>query len=161
MWVRVTGWMIADGELAMPTVGSVLAGVGIRACGDVSAARPGWPEGIVAVRGGAPHEVLYRLTGRAREPRDFDADEGSGGRHAGAEFLLTVGEYRFQVQWEGWADEVPTGACVTVIGRLCLVGGYEWDAFGLTESRADWQVDAVARSDDGDTMLDLVAPNTR
>lgn len=80
MWVRVTGWMSTeptDGELATPTVGSVLAGVGIRACGAVGAARPDSPEGIVAVRGGAPHEVLYRLTGRAGEPKDFDAGEGN------------------------------------------------------------------------------------
>jgi hypothetical protein len=39
-----------------------------------------------------------------------------------------------------------------------VVGEYEWDAFALGESRADWLVKAVASADDDDTMLDLVAP---
>jgi len=54
---------------------------------------------------------------------------------------------------------VPTGSRVTVTGRLTVVGEYEWDAFALGESRADWLVKAVAPADNDDTMLDLVAPS--
>jgi hypothetical protein len=39
--------------------------------------------------------------------------------------------------------------------------GYEWDDFELTESRADWLVQAVANGDRNDTMLDLAATNAR
>ncbi|TDW74967.1 hypothetical protein EV653_0077 [Kribbella pratensis] len=40
-----------------------------------------------------------------------------------------------------------------------MVGEYEWEAFALSESRADWLVKAVAPADSDDTMLDLVAPS--
>ena len=91
------------------------------------------------------------MTGRAGEPRISDAD----GSHGGAEFVLTVGSDRFQVQFDGRAREVSVGTRVTVIGRLAVIGDYEWDAFGLSESRADWLVTGVASADRGDTMLDL------
>jgi hypothetical protein len=53
---------------------------------------------------------------------------------------------------------VPEGCPLT--GRPSIVGTYEWDDFGLTESPADWLVKAVAKADRGDTMLDLVAPHS-
>jgi hypothetical protein len=159
MWVRLMDWMIADGEPPLPNVGSLLTGVGLRVRGEVTAAPPDSPDGIVEVQDGHPHEVMYRLTGRAGEPRDFDVDTGQGGRHAGAEFVLTVGSDRYQVQTDGWARDVPTGSRVTVTGRLGVVGEYEWDAFALGESRSDWLLKAVAPADDVDTMLDLVAPS--
>jgi hypothetical protein len=159
MWVRLMNWMIADGEPTLPNTGSLLTGVGLRLRGEVTAARPDSPDGIVEAQDGHPHEVMYRLTGRARAPRDFDVDTGQGGRHAGAEFVLTVGSDRYQAQTDGWARDVPTGSRVTVTGRLTVVGEYEWDAFALGESRADWLVKAVAPADNDDTMLDLVAPS--
>lgn len=155
MWVRLMDWLIADGEPPLPNVGSLLSGVGLRVRGEVTAAPPESPDGIVEAQDGHPHEVMYRLTGRARAPRDFDVDTG----HAGAEFVLTVGFDRFQVQTDGWARDVLTGSRVTVTGRLTVVGEYEWDAFSLGESRADWLVKAVAPADDDDTMLDLAAPS--
>lgn len=39
-----------------------------------------------------------------------------------------------------------------------MLGAYEWEAFGLEESRADWLVEAIAPADHGDTMLDVVRP---
>ncbi|HZX07261.1 MAG TPA: hypothetical protein VFF46_30275 [Kribbella sp.] len=48
---------------------------------------------------------------------------------------------------------------MTVAGRLAVVGEYEWDAFALRESRADWFVKAIAPANNDDTMLDLVAPS--
>ncbi len=48
---------------------------------------------------------------------------------------------------------------MTVTGRLEVVGDYEWDAFGLRESRADWLVKAIAWADDRDIMVDLGAPS--
>ncbi|TDO60793.1 hypothetical protein EV651_10765 [Kribbella sp. VKM Ac-2571] len=162
MWVRLMHWMIADGEPGLPNVDSLLTGVGLRARGDVTAATPDSPDGIVEAQGGQPHEVIYRLTGRASEPKDFDVDTGAGGRHAGAEFVLTVGSDRYQAQSDGWARDVPTGSRVTVTGRLEVVGEYEWDAFELGESRADWLVKAVATPPDGDDiMLDLVGVSSR
>jgi hypothetical protein len=47
---------------------------------------------------------------------------------------------------------------VAVTGRLEVVGDYEWHAFGLSESRGDWLVKAIASAEHGDTMLDLGAP---
>jgi hypothetical protein len=161
MWVQAMEWMIADGDPPMPSVGSVLTGVGIRVRGDVTPADPESWDGVVALDGGVPHESRYRLTGRAGEGRDFDVDTGRGTEHAGAEFLLTVAADQFLVQFDGWARDVPTGSRVTVTGQLSVIGAYEWDDFGLTESRADWLVQAVASADHGDTMLDLAATHDR
>lgn len=159
MWVRVMDWLIADGEPPLPEVGSVLAGVGLRVRGEVQPAPSSSLDGIVEAQGGRPHEVVYRLTGRVNQPRDYKVSTGrqSRRRHAGAEFVLTVGSDRYQVQAEAWSRDVRDGTPVTVTGRLAVVGAYEWDAFGLSESRADWVVRAVASADHGDTMLDLIA----
>jgi hypothetical protein len=159
MWVRLMDWMIADGEPPLPNVGCLLTGVGLRVRGEMTAAPLDSPDGIVEAQDGHPAEVMYRLTGEAGAPRDFDVDTGQGGRHTGAEFVLTVGSDRYQVQTDGWARDVPTGSRVSVTGRLTVVGEYEWDAFALGESGADWLVKAVAAADDDDTMLDLVAPS--
>ena len=83
MWVRLMNWMIADGEPTLPNTGSLLTGVGLRVRGEVTAARPDSPDGIVEAQDGHPHEVMYRLTGRARAPRDFDVDtDRAGGTRA-------------------------------------------------------------------------------
>ncbi len=150
--------MIVDGEPPMPEVGSVLTRVGLRVRGVVAAVQPDFADGIVEVRPGHPHEVIYRLTGRADGPQDFEVDTGAGIRHAGAGFVLTTGTDRYQVEIDGWARDVPAGSRVTVTGRLEVVGDYEWDAFGLWESRADWLVKAIAWADDRDIMVDLGAP---
>jgi hypothetical protein len=159
MWVRLMEWMIVDGEPPMPKVGSVPTRAGLRVRRVVTPVQPDSPDGIVEARPGHPHEVIYRLTGRADEPRDFDVDTGAGTRHAGAEFVLTAGADRYQVATDGWARDVPAGSRVAVTGRLVVVGDYEWDAFGLRESRADWLVKAISWADNGDIMVDLGAPS--
>jgi hypothetical protein len=71
-------------------------------------------------------------------------------RHASA------GGCGFAGAQKGAVPTVPTWGRVTVTGRLSIAGVYEWDDFGLTESRADWLVQAAVAADRGDTMLDLV-----
>lgn len=159
MWVRLMGWMIADEEPPLPAVGSLLADVGLRLRGEVTTAPPNSPDGIFEVDDAPPQDVMYRLVGQILEPRDFDVDTGDGGRHAGVEFVLVAGPDRFQVEADGWARDLAVGSRVMAIGHLELVGAYEWDAFELVESRADWLVKAVADANDGDVMLDLAAPS--
>ena len=161
MWVRMAAWMVADREPPVPSAGSLLTAVGIRMQGEVTTASPGTPDGIVEVRGGLPHETVYRLVGRIVEPRDFEMNTTTRfhprRRHAGVEFLLIAGPARFQVQSDGWAHDLTAGARVAVTGCLQLVGEYEWDAFHLDESRTDWLVKTVV-PDHGDFMLDVAAP---
>jgi hypothetical protein len=71
-------------------------------------------------------------------------------RHASADGCGFAGASK------GAVPTVPTLGRVTVTGRLSNVGVCEWDDFGLTESRADWLVQAAVAADRGDTMLDLV-----
>lgn len=103
-------------------------------------------------------EVCIGLTGIASAARDVQNGEGRGRKHprsVGAEFVLTVGESRFQVQFDGRSGEVVPNSRVQVIGELGLVGGYEWGAFGLSDTRRDWRiVELVAASEDG-VWLDL------
>lgn len=157
MWVRLMDWMIADAEPPMPQVGEHVNGVGIRVRGTVTPAPLHRPDGIVEVDAPKPHQVRYQLTGSVVDPRDFDVDHDSGGKHARGEFVLAVRDDRFQVQLEGSARDIHPGTRVTVDGPLFIVGAYEWDDFRLTESRADWLVRAAVRADRGDTMLDLVS----
>jgi hypothetical protein len=157
MWVRLMDWMIADAEPPMPRVGELLSGLGIRVRGAVTPALPERPDGIVEIEAPKPHQVRYQLTGSVIDPRDFEVDGGGGDEHTGAEFVLSVGDDRFQVQFEGTARDIQPGSRVTVADPLSIVGAYEWDGFQLTESRADWFVRAAVRADRGDTVLDLVS----
>ena len=157
MWVRLMDWMIADGQPPLPSAGTVLTGIGLRVRGEVTHARPTSPDGVVEVPGEQLHQNTYALTGRVGEPRDFAVDTGlAGSQHAGVEFVLTVGTDRYQVQTDGWARDMPPDTRVTVRGHLEVVGTYEWEAFGLEESRANWLVQTVAPAPRGDTMLDVV-----
>ena len=40
-----------------------------------------------------------------------------------------------------------------------VVGAYEWEDFGLDDTRSTWIVQAMASAADGDVMLDVVAPS--
>lgn len=155
MWVRLSSWMIADEEPSLPHAGSVLVNLGLRVRGDVTPAPLGAQDGVVESQADKPHEVMYQLTGSRGEPTDYAADFGRGSEHAGVELVLTVGSERYQVQSDGWARDIPAASRVVVTGRLAFVGAYEWDAFGLTDSRSNWMVHAVAPADQGDTMLDV------
>ena len=144
MWVRLSGWMIADEEPSLPRAGSVLADLGLRVRGDVTPAPPGAQDGVVEIQANKPYEVMYRLTGSRGEPTDYAADFGRGSEHAGVELVLTVGSERYQVQSDGWARDIPAASRVVVSGRLAFVGGYEWDAFGLTDTAASHKAMSMA-----------------
>lgn len=158
MWVRVMGWMMADDEPPRPSVGSVLRSVGVRARGAVAAADPRELDGIVEVAGGSgPGEQVYALTGSASEARDVwsGAERGRRREHSGAEFVLGVGADQFQVQFDGYASEMASGARVTVTGRLELVGEYEWESFLLPDTRTDWLVTEIVELSDDDISARL------
>lgn len=161
MWARVMEWMIVDGEPPMPAVGSLLRSVGVRVRGAVIAAEHATPDGAVEVQGTATADQLgrvYAITGVAGDAKDVFV--GTGRRHVrhrrvGAEFVLTVGEDRLQVSFDGRGADVTPGSRVTVTGELHLVGEYEWEAFDLIDTRADWTVAAVATLPNGDVIVDL------
>ena len=160
MWVRQYEWMIMDSEPPLPEAGTVLRRIGLRMHGVCRAADNGCPDGLVSVGSGQaespPQAAEYSLTGIAGAARDIKADTPKGlGMAALAEFVLSAGDDRFQVMFEGRAAEISPGARVTVTGKLALVGDYEWDAFRLVDTRADWLVTRVIHTDEGDAMLDL------
>lgn len=156
VWVRVAGWMIADGEVPVPSRGDVLSHLGVRFRGEVAPAAPEASDGIEEFRQDpAPSGVTYRGTGRASGARDFYFEMDPGVRDRGTDFVLAVGPVRYQVQSTGWAADVPEGARLSVTGHASVIGSYEWDDFGLAEVRGDWRVTDVASSGEEDLMLDL------
>jgi hypothetical protein len=158
MWVAVSDWMLADDDPPLPSVGSMLRSVGVRLMGTVAAAEAGAADAVAEVASTndpVPWLVEYVVTGTAGQARDVDVDGDRHRQHSGAEFVLTADEHRFQVRFDGWAHDVAPDSRVAVRGRLSVVGGYEWEAFGLTESRADWRVGEVVVLDTGGAMIDL------
>jgi hypothetical protein len=155
VWVRVAGWMIADGEVPVPSSGDVLRDLGVRFRGEVAPASSEASDGIEKFGHFAPSEAIYRATGRASEARDFYFEMDPGVRDHGTDFVLAVGPVRYQVQTTGWAADVPVGARLSVTGHASVIGSYEWDDFGLADVRGDWRVTDVAFSRDEDIVLDL------
>lgn len=163
MWVRVMGWMLMDDEPPRPSVGSLLRSVGVRLVGAVTTADAGTRDGVVVVEDSGspdPGPDLYAVTGIASDAQDVWSRTKRWGpdEHAGAEFVLSVGADRFQVQFDGHASEVVPAARVTVTGGLELVGEYEWESFGLRDTRADWLVTKVVALPDGDISVELAHP---
>jgi hypothetical protein len=72
---------------------------------------------------------------------------------------MTVGSERLQVQFDGRASDILRDSRVTVTGELVLVGWYEWDGCGLTDTRADWMVAEVVALPHGDISVDLEHPS--
>lgn len=165
MWVRVMHWMLADGEPPRPDPGSLLPSIGVRVHGVVTVADSTTPVGVAEVQdsdAAGSERRMYALTGIAGAAEDIWMNTGRGqaqDRHCGSEFVLTIGADRFQVQIEGRASEVPPDSRVTVTGELRLVGEYEWDAFELTDTRADWVVKKVVALPDDDIAVDLAPPS--
>lgn len=156
MWVRVPDWMLADDEVPRPTPGMVLVGLGVRWHGTVTPAAPGVDDGVLQLGGDPAEETAYRVTGRASEARDFEVVvDDDRPEHGGADFVLTVGSVRFQVQFKGWAREVPEDGRLSVTGRAVFIGGYEWDSFDLGEVRTDWEVNATIGAPHGDVLVDV------
>jgi hypothetical protein len=154
-------WMLSDGDLPRPVAGAVLRSVGLRLRGGVTAAEGPTPDGVVEVladRAGDQGAPEYALTGVASDGRDVWADYGrrwSGPDRVGAEFVLTVGGELFQVQHGALSSAVPDTSRVTVTGAFELVGEYEWEHFGLVDTRADWFVRQVIELTGGDVLVDL------
>ncbi|WP_017934283.1 hypothetical protein [Nocardioides sp. Iso805N] len=165
MWVRIMEWMLVDDEPPRPAPGSLLRSVGLRVHGVATVADATTPDGLAEVQNsdgaGQPRSV-YALTGTADAAQDIWTNIGERqerDQHAGSEFVLTIGADRFQVQIEGPASNVPPDSRVTVTGELRLVGEYEWDAFELTDTRADWVVRSVVALARGDIAVDLSHPS--
>jgi hypothetical protein len=127
----------------------------------VTTAEDTTPDGVVELRTGHAGDQdlpVYVLTGLASDGGDVLAKYGrrSGSpHHIGAEFVLTVGEERYQVWHGGRASEVVENSRVTVTGALELVGEYEWENFRLVDTRGDWTVRQVMDLGDGDVWVDL------
>ena len=158
MWVAIRDWMLADQEPPRPSVGSVLRSAGVSVRGTVAVAEPDAPDSIAeigATLDASPQFVEYMLTGTTAPARDVDIHTGRHRRHSGAEFVLTVSGLRFQVRFDGSARDVPARSRVVVRGQLSLVADYEWEAFQLADSRADWRVRHVVALDTGGVMVDL------
>ena len=164
VWVRVEDWMLVENEPPRPDAGSLLRAVGVRVRGVVTAADGATPDGVTEVSeadGSDPYQKVYALTGTASDAQDVWTNTTRwrrGSQHAGVEFVLTVGRDRFQVQTEGRASDVVTGSRLTATGSLALVGEYEWDAFELADTRADWLVTKVVDLPRGDIEVELAHP---
>ena len=158
--VRISRWMIADGEPPMPRWGSVLAGVGFRVHGEPVPVTDGVPDGVevLPATGPAVDGTTCAVTGTVSDVRAVEAGSvpGLGVQVVGAELVLTAGQDRFQVHLGGRAHDVRPGSRVTVTGELVLVGAYEWEAFDLPDTRGDWAVQRVLGLSDGDVGVDLV-----
>lgn len=161
VWVHVASWLLADEEFPRPDAGQQLRSVGLRVRGQVTAAEDGTPDGIVEespAQGATQGSPVYQLTGVASEGRAVWARPGpprTSPHHVGAEFVLTVSGERFQVQHDARGSGVVENSRVTVIGPLELVGGYEWEDFGLIDTRTDWLVEQVVELHAGDVLVDL------
>jgi hypothetical protein len=105
----------------------------------------------------ANQRPVYALTGTVSDPGDVwtKTERWGGGEHSGAELVLAVGTDRFQVQFDGSASDVVPGSRATATGELVLVGDYEWEAFDLTDTRADWYVARAIDLPGGDIQVDL------
>lgn len=162
MWVRIADWMLVDDEPPRPVPASLLHSVGVRVRGEVSAADDATPDGVVAMPRGDradPEVRAYAMTGIATDPREIRIKTTRWGRgeSAGAEFVLSIGPDRFQVQFGGNVADMAPHSRVTVIGTLELVGAYEWDAFELRDTRADFAVYQVISMSNGDILVDVAS----
>ena len=150
MWVRA--W-----ALGQPIAGGVLPYEGIRVSGTVEPSSSPVREGISPTDQPLddPHAVEYVVTGSVVTATDFQADTGSGPRHAGTDVVLSVNGDLMQAQIPGPARDVEVGSVLTVRGPLRHIDNHEWDAFGLVETRRAWSVEEVRHLPDGDLLLRL------
>ena len=158
LWARLADWVRVEGDLPQPLQGSVLPHVGIRAYGTVERVSDAVDVGLIAESQPSdtdPRTPVYAVTATVESSRDFEADTGSGSQHAGLELVLDARRCRLQAQVEGHAHDVEIGSRVTVRGTLFVIGQYEWEAFGLVDTRADWRIEETLTQPDGDYVLRL------
>ena len=151
LWARSEDW-----ELDNPAVGDVLPREGIRIFGSIETpVNPveGMHPGEVDL-GGAGQSNTYIVTGSVVSARDYQVDFGRGPRHAGAHVVLSVNGDLVQAQVKVLtASGLESGAPLTVRGEISLVAEYEWDAFGLVDTRRSWSVEEVQHLGPGDYLL--------
>jgi hypothetical protein len=178
MWVRLSEWMMVDGEPPLPEVGTVYPNVGVRIGGSWGDAVETDVDGIHEIgdrrrRDGWPE---YRAIGTASWPRDlYRGTRPAHGlptpadrEHVGVEFAIRAGQVDLVAFVNhGRASQVRDDARVSVQGCLSVIGTFEWDdvplppvgtdwyAFPLPPVRTDWLVRKVRRIADGAALLDL------
>ncbi|MCA1984736.1 hypothetical protein [Nocardioides nematodiphilus] len=160
MWVRVPDWMLVESGRPRPEVDSLFPSAGVRLHGQITAVDGHTPDGICEVTRFESTErtpVVYALTGTAAAAVDVWTGDEDSNHHqrAGAELVLSVDSDRFQVQFKGSASTVTPNSRLTATGELVLVGDYEWDAFDLTDTRADWRVMRVVDLARGAVLVEL------
>jgi len=153
LWVRVRAWELGDQLF----VGEVLPSQAIRVTGTVEPFHAPVRERISQVDGPHvdPDAVEYVVTGSVVTATDYQSDTGSGPHHAGTDVVLSVNGDLMQSQIAGPASDIDIGSALTVRGRLSHIGDYEWDAFGLVDTRRAWAIEEVHRLPDDDLMLRL------
>jgi hypothetical protein len=159
LWVRMHDWLLDEAQLPEPTPGSTLQDTGIRMRGQVTRAHPRAAEEIVRGNNGedeAPRPVEDRVTGSVIAASDFDLDAGSLSRHGGSDVVLNVNGFLIQIQVDGRARDVTHGSRLSVRGELLVIPYYEWEDFGLVDTRSAWTVTETSRLTGGDILLRLL-----
>ena len=130
MQAMINGWIIGDGELAMPVAGAVLSGLGLRLTSDVWS--PRWD--AVVVEGTVTRARFSRLA-------------------ALVETVIESHGFRVLTQEAATGtDRLPeVGGHARCEGYLTSVHPYEFVDFALPDVSQDWRVISVrdrGRSDD-------------
>ena len=146
-------WELGD----QPVAGGILPNEGIRIRGTVESSHTPAQECISTIGGSLadPGAVEYVLAGSVVTATDFQSDTGTGPLHAGTDVVLSVNGDLMQSQIAGPASDIEIGSALTVRGRLVHIRDYEWDAFGLVDTRRSWSIEEVQRLADDDLMLRL------
>ena len=153
VWVWVGAWELGD----QPVAGAVLPHEGIRVRGKVEPSHSPMREGVSPTHEPLddPDAVEYVVTGAVVSASDYQADMGSGLRHAGTDVVLSVNGDPVQAQIAGPARDLQVGSVLSVRGPLLHIADYEWDGFGLVETRRAWLIEEVKHLTDSDLMLRL------
>jgi hypothetical protein len=145
-----------DWELDNPAAGDVLPGEGIRIFGSVETSMNP-VEGIVSSEvnpDGTGRTNTYVVMGSVVSARDYQVNFGPGPRHAGAQVVLSVNGDLMQAQVPRvTASDIEHGDLLTVSGEISIIADYEWDAFGLVDTRRSWSVEEVQHLGSGDYLL--------
>lgn len=130
--MRVSGWIIADGDLDEPVEGMILRGLGVRLEPGVS------DDGCERTR----------LSGAVRWAR-IDSLNGL------VETLVESSGVGVLTQSPGSADTAlpDLGSRRECSGYLHSIGLYEFEDFGLPDVRMDWRVFAVGPVSEGDDLI--------
>lgn len=160
MWVALPDWMVVDGAVPPPRPRTVLTRVGLRIRGDWFDADSAQSDrvSLVPIDSNAPRRIRYRATGTAGEVTTYEFNTGSGPQIAGSEFVLRLGAFGLQAQVPPDVPGPIAGSRLTIEGPVAVVGDYEWEAFDLSDTRADWWIRDVVEGPLGDDIMLDVEP---